>query len=236
MTESLDSTSTVAIDWPLHRRLAMVALGYIPFLISALVVVSVVLVFRRWGVAAAIGSGLILLYLFPPLACRITSLLFAPQSGRHPVSTGAFLRWWLSAQWQIIFNRLPMLEELLRLVPGLYGVWLRLWGAKIGSLVYWSPGVAVIDRAFLRIGNRVVLGSGARLNPHVMVPGKRGEAQLWLAPITLGDDVLVGGYCLIVAGCMVPSGLSVPAGKYVRPFSTWQDNQPAQSTSEGDAN
>jgi acetyltransferase-like isoleucine patch superfamily enzyme len=75
-----------------------------------------------------------------------------------------------------------------------------------------------------------------RLNAHVIVPGKKGEAQLWLAPITLGDDALIGGYCLITAGCTIPAGTSAPAGKYFRPFSTWQDDQPAQSRSEGDSN
>jgi acetyltransferase-like isoleucine patch superfamily enzyme len=240
MTELLHSTSaspgTVAIDWPIHRRLMMVVIGYLPFLMAALVIGSVLVAGRRWGMIAGLGCGAVMVYVLPPLAYRIESLLFAPQSGRHPVASQAFLRWWLSAQWQVSFNRLPMLEEVLRIVPGLYSIWLRLWGAKIGSLVYWSPGVAVLDRPFLRVGNRVVFGAGVRLNPHVIVPGKKNEAQLWLAPVTLGDDALIGGYSLITAGCTISAGVSVPAGKYVRPFSTWQDNQPAQSRYEGDSN
>jgi len=240
MTELLHSTSAtpaesiVAIDWPLHRRLMMVAMGYVPFFTAALVVACVIVATKRWGAFAAMGAGAIMIYLFPPLAHRVFSIGFGAQSGRHTVGSAAFLRWWLSAQWQVTFNRLPMLEELLRIVPGLYSAWLRLWGAKIGSLVYWSPGVAVLDRSLLRVGSRVVFGAGVRLNPHVIVPGKKGEAQLWLAPVTLGDDSLIGGYSLITAGCTIPAGASLPAGKYVRPFSTWQDNQPAQSRYEGD--
>ncbi len=236
MTDACDSTSTMTIDWPLHRRLTMVGIGYIPFLLAAVVVGCMIVLGRRWGIARGLGCGALLIYLLPPLAYRIVSLLFGPQSGRHAVASAAFLRWWLSAQWQVIFNRLPMLEEVLRIVPGLYSAWLRLWGAKIGSLVYWSPGVAVLDRPFVHIGKRVVFGAGVRLNPHVIVPGKKAQAQLWLAPVVLGDDALIGGYSLITAGCRIPAGLSVPAGKYFRPFSTWQGNQPAQSRYEGDSN
>lgn len=236
MTDTLYSSSAVAIDWPIHRRLAMVLMGYVPFLTAICVLVLTWLSVRRWGWATGLGGGVILLYLLPPLGCRVTSLLWKPEPGRNSVTSGAFLRWWLSAQWQVIFNRLPMLEELLRIVPGVYSVWLRLWGASIGSLIYWSPGVAVLDRPFVNIGSRVVFGAGVRLNPHVIIPGKGRDAQLWLAPVTLGDDSLIGGYSLITAGSTIPAGLSLPAGKYVRPFSTWQDNDSAQSRYEGDAN
>jgi hypothetical protein len=235
MTETLCNRSAVAIDWTVRRRLSMVLIGYIPILISGLVIAGSVFCARFWSLERGLVCGVIVLYIFPPLACRTAYLFLKPAAGRHSVSSGAFLRWWLSAQWQVIFNRLPMLEEILRIVPGLYSVWLRLWGAKVGSLVYWSPGVAVLDRSFVRIGSRVVLGAGVRLNPHVIVPGKGRDAQLWLAPVILGDDCLIGGYSLITAGSTIPTGFSVPAGKYIRPFATWRDNDPVQSRYEGDS-
>jgi hypothetical protein len=213
----------------------MVLIGYIPFLLVGLVIGTVFATARHAGTPAGLGCGLIVLYLFPPIACRVTSILAKPETGRQPVASVAFLHWWLSAQWQVVFNRLPMFEEALRIVPSLYSAWLRLWGAQVGSLVYWSPGVAVLDRPFVRVGNRVVFGAGVRLNPHVLVPGKKRGAQLWLAPLTLGDDALIGGYSLITAGCTIPAGTSLPAGKYLRPFSTWLDNEPAQSRYEGDS-
>ncbi len=236
MTDTLYNGSAVAIGWPTRRRLTMVLMGYVPILTAASVVVLATLCGRRWGLTTGFGCALVTLYFLPPLACRVTSFLWKPQSGRYSVTSGAFLRWWLSAQWQVIFNRLPMLEELRRIIPGIYSAWLRLWGARIGSLIYWSPGVVVLDRAFVNIGSRVVFGAGVRLNPHVVVPGKGRDAQLWLAPVTLGDDCLIGGYSLITAGSTIPTGLSLPAGKYVRPFATWQDKEPIQSRYEGDAN
>jgi len=235
MTDTLYSSSAVAIDWPVRRRLGMVLIGYVPFLISGLVIVSTVICARHWGLIRGLLCGVIVLYVLPPLACRTAYIFLKPEAGRHSVASGPFLRWWLSAQWQVIFNRLPMLEELLRIVPGMYSAWLRLWGAKIGSLVYWSPGVAVLDRSFIQIGSRVVFGAGVRLNPHVIVPGKGREAQLWLARVILGDDCLIGGYSLITAGSTIPTGFSVPAGKYIRPFATWRDNEPVQSRYEGDS-
>lgn len=227
-----DKTDTPAIDWPLRRRLAMVIVGYLPFLHLGLAIVTTVLTVQWRGWAWGSTSAMLMLYLLPPLGCRIGLLIFGPGIGRHSVKSAAFLRWWLAAQWQVIFNRLPFLEELLRLVPGLYSFWLRLWGAEVGSLVYWSPGVVVLDRSYIRIGARVVFGAGVRLNPHVIVPGKGRDAQLWLAPVTLEHDSLIGGYCLVTAGATVPAGLSVPAGRTIRPFSTWQDNEPLTAASD----
>ena len=50
----------------------------------------------------------------------------------------------------------------------------------------------ILDRSLVRIGSRVIFGTGARLNPHVIAPAGRGEMKLYLAPITIGDDALFG--------------------------------------------
>ena len=110
MTELLHSTNTVAIDWPMHRRLMMVLIGYVPFLMAVLVIGSIIVTVRQWGIIGGLGSGVAVIYLLPPLAYRIQSVIMAPQSGRHTVTSSAFLRWWLSAQWQVTFNRLGLIQ------------------------------------------------------------------------------------------------------------------------------
>jgi hypothetical protein len=223
--------ASIAIDWPMRRRLAMVAIGYLPIVQIVTIVATSYFIGQRCA-SCGVATGVTMLYLLPPMMYRLASIVFAVEPGRHRVSSSAFLRWWLSAQWQVIFNRLPMLDELLRLVPGLYSMWLRLWGAKVGSLVYWSPGLAVLDRPFVNIGSRVVFGAGVRVNPHIIVSGNEREAELWIAPITLGDDSLIGGYSLLTSGVTVPPGQSIAAGKYVRPFAKSHHAEAAYPISE----
>jgi hypothetical protein len=45
---------------------------------------------------------------------------FGRPEGQLTQDMSAYRVWWVLTQWQILFNRLPWLEELLRLVPGLY--------------------------------------------------------------------------------------------------------------------
>src|SRR5687768_16618078 len=132
----------------------MVLLGYIPFLHAGATTTLFIL-------AATHSTKLFLplafttLYLLPPLAVRAFTLITPIPAGKFPVNSPTFLKWWFTAQWQILFNRLRILEELLRLIPGLYSTWLRLWGVKIGRLVYWTPGLEILDRPLLNIGHQV---------------------------------------------------------------------------------
>jgi acetyltransferase-like isoleucine patch superfamily enzyme len=122
----------------------------------------------------------------------------------------------------VVFCRIPALEEVLRLVPGLYSQWLRLWGARIGRFTYWSAGTLITDRSFLSIGDYVVLGAGVRLNSHVLAPDSDGTVELLLASIKIGDRVMVGGYSLLTAGTEIASGENTRAFLISPPFSSWK--------------
>ena len=204
----------------------MVALGLIPLLHFLLCLAPLVL----WltGTFAAHGLWLvpIALYLLPPLVVRATLLLARPREGRIAVTAPGFLVWWFTAQWQVLFVRLPATEELLRLIPGAYSMWLRLWGARIGSLVYWAPGVAILDRPFLHIGRRVVFGMGVRVNPHVIAPLPEGDVGLHLATIEIGDGALIGGYSLLLPGSSVPAGAVTRPFRTLRPLDSTPNSQP----------
>jgi hypothetical protein len=151
----------------------LLALNCVP-LIHVLIVVGL-LVIRHGGWPARIGAGLAALYLLPPLMARLILFPGTFPQGRFAIGSRPFFRWWSLFQLQIIFCRLPALEEILRLVPGLYSFWLRLWGARIGRLTYWSPGTTITDRSFLAIGNDVVFGAGVRLNAHVLAKNQDGR-------------------------------------------------------------
>jgi hypothetical protein len=204
------SSADRAFDVPFSVRAAMVGLGFVPVMHLAAVLTPLALALAGgggWLVVLALG----ILYLLPPLMVRLATWCWPLPAGDVALASPAFLRWWFTAQCQIIFARLPWLEELLRLVPALYSAWLRLWGAKIGALAYWSPGVSVLDRSLVHVGDRVAFGAGARLIPHVIrpMPGE-GHVALYLAPVTIGSDALVGAYSTLLPGCVVAPGEITP--------------------------
>ena len=208
-------------------RALMVASGLIPFLHLAASVALMTAPLTLGATYRVFLQGVAALYLAGPIVVRATTLLAPLPRGRFDINSRAFLLWWFTAQWQVVFNRLPWLEELLRMVPGLYSAWLRCWGARVGKLVYWAPGVVVLDRPLLDVGSRVVFGVGARLNGHVLAPGDHGNMVLHVGRIVIGADALVGGYCFIPAGARVAPGEIVPGMRTLRPFADWKDGRRA---------
>jgi hypothetical protein len=205
------------------RRAAMIALGYLPLLHVALVVTC------AWaGPGGPVWRGAeaaSALYLFPPLAARLCAVLLPLPQGRVDLEQRGFLAWWLSAQWQVVFNRLPILEEVLRLLPGVYSAWLRLWGARVGSLVYWSPGVWVLDRGLLEVGDRVVFGAGVRISPHALL-SEDGRGSLAVAHIRIGRGAMVGAHSLLTPGVEIAAGTSSPAFRLVKVVGGLREDRP----------
>jgi len=158
--------------------------------------------------------ALCLLYLLPPLLARLILRLFGRPLGTYPVNSREFLVWWMLACLQSIFLRFPWLEEAIRMVPLVYSAWLRLWGGKVGRLVYWAPGTTVLDRSYVDIGDEVVFGMGVRINPHVV-----NRQQLTIAPVRVGTGAQVGGYSLLMAGSEIGPGEDSLATLEMRPFS-----------------
>ncbi len=215
-----------AARWPVKTRLLMLALGFVPLLHVAGVVATGIGI----GGVAGLFWAVALLYGWPPLVTRLVLMLCPVRPGRHPVGSRAFLVWWATAQFQMLFCRLPALEEAMRLVPGLYSMWLRLWGAKIGRLTFWSPGLRILDRSFLIVGDDVIFGAGVRLNGHV-IADEDGQKWLHLGPITLGDRVQVGGYSLLTAGVRVEEDQSLRAFTVLPPFSVCSEGRRQKATS-----
>ncbi|HWB61829.1 MAG TPA: hypothetical protein VG733_20270, partial [Chthoniobacteraceae bacterium] len=196
MRMAREALSAREIPW--GRRLLMLALNFLPLAHAALITVVLLGSSPDWRFRVANALGV--LYLLPPLTARLV-LRFVPiPQGRIAMGSRAFFAWWTTFQLQVIFCRLTFLEEMLRLVPGLYSLWLRLWGSRIGRLTYWSPGTTITDRSFLRIGDDVVFGAGVRLNAHVLAKNKSGAMELILAEVKIGDGAVVGGYSLLTAG------------------------------------
>jgi hypothetical protein len=209
------------VSW--FGRLIMLALNFWPTLHIVLILICLQKFDVGW--LGSCGIVIFLLYLLPPIAARmILSFTSIPQ-GSILVGGKLFFVWWALFQLQVIFCRLSFLEEILRLLPGAYSFWLRLWGARIGRLTYWSPGVVITDRSFLVIGNNVVLGASVRLNAHVLERDKKGRSILVLADVKVGDRAVVGGYCLLTAGTEVFPGETTHACQLFPPFSVWKEGR-----------
>lgn len=161
----------------------------------------------------------VVLYLLPLIPGRILREMLRSSPESIAVGSPAFLRWWACFQCQVLFMRFPALEEILRLVPGIYSLWLRAWGSCIGKLTYWAPQTVILDRGFLEIGDHVIFGAGVRLNPHVM------ENELKLASIRIGDGAMIGGYSLLTGGTEIATGERTRAFLISPPFSKWKDGR-----------
>src|SRR5262245_58807887 len=121
------------------------ALNYLPLV--QLLVGAAVITSQAGSLRQALLWAAGWLLLLPPLAVRLTLAIYGRPYGRAlPQAAPAYKVWWFIHQWQLVFNRLPWIEELLRLVPGLYALWIFLWGGRVSPLVYWAPGSLVIDR------------------------------------------------------------------------------------------
>jgi hypothetical protein len=207
----------------LRQRLGLLFGNYIPLL--HLLLVGCALFVPGLGAGWRICLGAAFLYLLPPLLARCILVLFPIRRQRIPIPSRDYFVWWYLLNLQMVFCRLPFLEELLRLIPGAYSLWLRLWGSRIGAFTYWAAGLRILDRSFLEIGNGVAFGAGVRLNPHVIAENADGELELILARVKIGDRALIGGYALLTAGTRIADDENTRACLISSPFSTWKNGK-----------
>jgi hypothetical protein len=196
-------------------RLAMLLLNSIPLLHAAGCLACFL---TPWPWLAPV-----VLYLVPLVPGRLLRESLRSAPSEIPIGSRDFLRWWASFQCQVLFLRFPVFEEILRLIPGLYSLWLRAWGSRIGKLTYWAPQTIILDRGFLEVGDHVVFGAGVRLNPHVME--RNPEPLLRLAPVRIGDSAMIGGYSLLTAGTEIAANEATRAFLISPPFSRWKNGR-----------
>jgi len=207
----------------LWQRLILILCNLLPLLHAAGLVLLAALPWAAPG--RRLAAVLVLLYLVPPVLGRLLLRVIPLPQGRIPVASRAFFAWWALSNLQMLFNRLPFLEEPLRLVPGLYGAWLRLWGARVGHFTYWTAGLQILDRSLVAIGSGVVFGAGVRLVSHVYLKNPDGVMELALGTIVIGDGAQVGGYSLLSAGTVIGPGEITRACLLAPPFSVWADGR-----------
>ncbi|HLO47719.1 MAG TPA: acyl transferase [Kamptonema sp.] len=149
------------------------------------------------------------LYGLPVLVYRLHEWKYPIKEGISYLDAKEYSPWWGSHQIQVIYIAIPALEAVLRLIPGLFSAWLRLWGAKVGQNVYWTPGLEIADRGLLEIGDRVIMGHRVGFSSHIIKPRKQ-NLMLYVKKIKIGNDVFVGASSLFGPGTVIEDGASLP--------------------------
>lgn len=171
------------------------------------------------NIAGAAALFVLWFYLLPPLLCRLTLVFNERPRGIVGPGSAVHTLWWWLFQLQLPFNRFPATEELLRTVPGLYALWLNLWGARVSAFAFWSPGVTVLDRYHLHIGKGVILGAGCLLSGHVITKQADGSSLLYVDEIRLDQGALIGARASLSPGCHIHAGQTVPFNAVYRPYT-----------------
>ncbi len=197
----------------------MTALGSLmalfPALMALLTLVNVGWLISSPGSVPCI-SLLAVLYALPLAIYRLHQRWFPLEEGDSLLVNRGYSPWFGSHQLQLIYVALPLLETLLRLVPGLFSLWLRAWGSRVGSKVYWTPHVEVLDRGLLDIGCGVIFGHRSGLSSHVIRP-TQDNLLLFVQRIRIGDGAFIGAGCFLGPGAVIEPGVMVRAGSHVMP-------------------
>jgi len=208
----------------LPARLGLLTLNVVP-LVHALGVLAPWYLLAESSWAVRLCWSLVVLYLIPPLLCRLLLLIFGRPPVRSSGFTAAFFVWWATSQLNVLFIRFPVFEELLKLFPGIYSNWLRIWGARIGRLVYWGPRMQIMDRSFLEVGDDAMIGYGVSLTAHFVSRTKAGDLELILASPQIGARAILGGLSGLAPGAGVAEGEMLPSTMGLAPFYLWKSGR-----------
>jgi acetyltransferase-like isoleucine patch superfamily enzyme len=173
-----------------------------------------------------LGLALIILYILPPLLLRTLQMFYPMTEGVSYLGkkTSFGNMWFVSYQLQLIFTTFGVFEKILILLPGCYSFWLRLWGAKIGKKINWTPECKIVDRSLLSIGDRVLIGNRSYISSHV-IKKKDGKYLLWVAPVSIGHDSVLAFSSVLSAGVVVGNNCFVEAGAGLYPGTVVKDGE-----------
>jgi hypothetical protein len=189
---------------PLSMVIRLMPLFTFSLIIAALVAVV------QSPTLASVAALLFVIYLLPPLAYRLHNYFLPLEDGIEDISEpGRYCRWWGTYQIQIIYYVIPQLEWILRLVPGLYSSWLRLWGSQIGKGIFWSPNVEILDRGMIEVGDYAIFGHKSKLSAHIVTP-KRGRIIVFVKKVRVGHTSFVGAFSGLGPGSVLSDGEILP--------------------------
>jgi hypothetical protein len=178
-----------------------------PVAVAAGIIASAVWLAHDPGLAP-LASLFAIAYLVPVAAFRVHEAFWPIKIGATHLGGKKYVSWWGAHQLQYIYIALPHLESLLRIVPGLYSAWLRLWGARIGRRVHWTPNIDISDRSLVEVGDDVVIGHRTALYAH-LIRKTKDNLLLYVKPIRIESGAFVGGYSILGPGVRIKAGANL---------------------------
>jgi acetyltransferase-like isoleucine patch superfamily enzyme len=165
-----------------------------------------------------------IVYGLPLLVHKIHISFYPIEEGISYLCGKKYSPWWGSHQIQSIYIAFPAIERILRMIPGAFSLWLRLWGAKIGKNVYWTAHIEISDRTLLEIGDNVVIGHACGFYSHVIKP-KKNDLMLYVKRVKIGNNAFIGAGSYIAAGVNVVDGVFLTANTNLYPNSMIYNQQ-----------
>ena len=150
------------------------------------------------------------IYLAPPLVMRIMFRWAPLKLGVSTIDDRSFSSWLAAHHIQAFYDALPYLESLLRVIPGFYSMWLRLWGSRVGYGVEWPVRMDVLDRNLMDIGNRITFSHEVELSAHCRNKMATAASRILVREVRVGSHAFIGTGARLDAGAAVPSNASVP--------------------------
>jgi acetyltransferase-like isoleucine patch superfamily enzyme len=153
-----------------------------------------------------------------PFIWRILSWLYGPTPTMSYLGRRAERGnlWYLGHKLQEVYETFDFLENFLKSIPGAYSAWLRLWGAEIGKKVNWTSGCKLVDRPYIHIGDRSLIGNMSYISAHA-IKKKDGRYVLLVKGVEIKEDVVVSYSVTISPGVILEANTFIESGAVVYP-------------------
>ena len=184
--------------------------SYFPLLLTILSLTALG-VFAQWPSLWSAALILFVVYVLPPMVQRIMFRWAPLKHGVACIDGRAFCSWMAAHHIQAFYDALPYLESLLRVIPGFYSMWLRMWGSRVGYGVVWPVRMDVVDRHLMDIGNRVTFDREVELVAHVRQKMEGAGSRVLVRPVRIGSYAFLGAGVRVGPGATVPHNANVPA-------------------------
>ncbi len=164
-------------------------------------------------------------YLLSPLLWWVCRLVFG-QNTEGAFRVGKKVTdgnlWMLYYQLQLFYTHFSFFERFLKLFPGCYSAWLRLWGSKIGKKVNWTAECQIVDRGHLEVGDRTFFGNRCYLSAHALKKTKE-KYLLYVKKIRVGSDTMISYSAHIGPGVSIGSKAHVSGCSMLFPNTRIED-------------
>ena len=88
---------------------------------------------------------------------------------------------------------------------------------RVGKRFFANFGLTVLDEAFVTIGDDCFIGPGVHIYTacHSTNPTERNTRKEWAEPVTIGNNVWIGGNVTILPGVTIGDNCTIGAGSVV---------------------